>query len=152
MTQTLISQEKRSVIMKSIRSSNTKPELRVRKILHSLGYRYRLHAKGLPGSPDIVFYSRKKVIFVHGCFWHQHPDDNCRSSIKPRTNTEYWDSKLRRNIERDLQNQNDLVSLGWDYLILWECEIDDIEPLVHKIIFFLGPTKEGVRNLCKRQC
>lgn len=136
-----ISPEKRSVIMRAIRSKDTKPEMYVRRLLHSLGYRFRLHVKGLPGSPDIVFSARRKVMFIHGCFWHQHPSVHCRSSSKPKSNTGYWDKKLERNIERDIQNQADLDSLGWEYLVLWECELNDVEVLQERLVSFLGPTR-----------
>lgn len=141
MVATQISQKKRSVIMSAIRSKNTKPELYVRKLLHSLGYRFRLHRKGLPGSPDIVFTSRKKVVFVHGCFWHQHFDERCRSSTMPSSNRSYWKKKLQRNVDRDKQNQHDLAELGWSYLILWECELGDRALVLDRLVTFLGPTR-----------
>lgn len=137
----LISKEKRGAIMSQIRSKNTKPELCVRKILHSLGYRFRLHRKGLPGSPDIVFPARKKAIFIHGCFWHQHYVEGCRSSSMPKSNKDYWEKKLQRNVDRDKQNQYNLVQLGWSYLILWECELGDRALLQDRLVTFLGPTR-----------
>lgn len=136
-----ISEKKRSVIMSAIRSKNTKPELYVRKLLYSLGYRFRLHGKGLPGSPDIVFTARKKAIFVHGCFWHQHSDESCRSSSMPKSNKNYWEKKLQRNVDRDKQNQHDLAQQGWSCLILWECELGDRLLLQDRLLTFLGPTK-----------
>jgi DNA mismatch endonuclease (patch repair protein) len=144
MTAKPISPEKRSVIMRAIRSKNTKPERYIRKLLHSLGYRFRVHDKGLPGSPDIVFSARKKVVFVHGCFWHQHPNLACQSSRRPKSNTEYWDKKLNRNIQRDMENQEDLSILGWQYLILWECELNDLHSLQDRLVSFLGPTKHVI--------
>ena len=136
-----ISEKKRSVIMSAIRSKNTKPELYVRKLLYSLGYRFRLHSKGLPGSPDIVFTARKKAVFVHGCFWHHHFDENCRSSSTPKSNKGYWEKKLQRNIDRDKQNQHDLAQQGWSYLIIWECELGNRSLLEDRLVAFLGPTR-----------
>lgn len=117
----------RSENMRRIKSRDTSPELAVRKLLYSLGYRYRLNRKDLPGKPDIVFAKRRKAIFVHGCFWHAHA---CRLSHSPRTNTAYWSPKLARNVERDSANQAALELLGWQTLILWECEIREQKPAV----------------------
>lgn len=136
-----ISKEKRSAIMRAIKSKNTKPEMAVRKLLHSLGYRFRLHVKDLPGTPDIVFSARKKAIFIHGCFWHQHPDPTCQISSRPRSNTAYWDTKLNRNVQRDKQNQKQLVQLGWKTLILWECELNDMSVVQDRLTAFLGATR-----------
>ena len=110
----------RSENMRRIKSRDTGPEIAVRKLLYSLGYRYRLNRKALPGKPDIVFAKRRKVIFVHGCFWHAH---GCRMSHSPRTNLAYWSPKLARNVERDSANNIALELLGWQILTLWECEI-----------------------------
>src|SRR5437016_3202632 len=113
--------DQRSRVMASIRSKHTKPELSVRKIVWRLGFRYRLHVKTLPGSPDLVFPGRRKVIFVHGCFWHRHP---CKKGLSvPATNTDMWRSKFRRNRERDRRNRDAIRRLGWTYLVLWECQI-----------------------------
>jgi DNA mismatch endonuclease (patch repair protein) len=109
--------------MTAIKAKNTKPELIVRSLVHKLGYRFRLHAKDLPGKPDVVFRSRKKVIFVHGCFWHLHPDPNCADSRKPKSNTGYWNAKLERNVARDAAHLDALKALGWRPMVLWECEI-----------------------------
>ncbi|CAE6916930.1 hypothetical protein R70199_04656 [Paraburkholderia domus] len=106
--------------MRRIKSVDTAPELRVRKMLWHLGYRYRLHDKRLPGKPDIVFWGRKKVIFVHGCFWHQH--NGCADSRLPKSNTEYWHPKLRRNVERDAEVIRLLEAMGWSALIVWDCQ------------------------------
>lgn len=130
--------------MSRIRSKDTKPELFVRKLIHSLGYRYRLHGKNLPGSPDIVFPSKKKVIFVHGCFWHQH--SNCKLSKLPKTRREYWHPKLKRNKMRDYEVQASLVEIGWEYLVVWECQIDDIQNLTEKIIKFLSASSSDGRK------
>ena len=115
--------EQRSRNMSAIKSKNTKPEIKVRKILHSMGYRFRLHSKGLPGSPDIVLPKYKTVIFVHGCFWHRH--ENCKYASTPKTRQEFWEAKFRENINRDKLNQENLSSKGWKIIVVWECEIND---------------------------
>ena len=115
--------EQRSRNMSAIKSKNTKPEIKVRKILHSIGYRFRLHRKDLPGSPDIVLPKYKTVIFVHGCFWHRHK--NCKYASTPKTRQEFWEAKFRENINRDKLNQENLSSKGWKIIIVWECEIKD---------------------------
>ena len=115
--------EQRSRNMSAIKSKNTKPEIKVRKVLHSMGYRFRLHRKDLPGSPDIVLPKYKTVIFVHGCFWHRHK--NCKYASTPKTRQEFWEAKFRENINRDKLNQENLSSKGWKIIILWECEIKD---------------------------
>jgi len=111
----------RSRIMRSVRRKDTGPELSLRKALHKKGFRYRLHDKKLPGSPDLVFPKYKAVIFVHGCFWHRH---GCKRSTNPSTRIDFWESKFEANIERDERNVNDLEKEGWRVLIVWECEID----------------------------
>ena len=120
--------------MRRIRSKDTAPEMLVRKLVHSLGYRYRLHQADLPGKPDLTFRSKQKVIFVHGCFWHQH---RCITR-KPRSNKDYWLPKLARNRARDARNRHALRRLGWDYLILWECETTNAAALQQRIVKFLG--------------
>ena len=115
--------EQRSRNMSAIKSKNTKPEIAVRKLLHSMGYRFRLHRKDLPGSPDIVLPKYKTVIFVHGCFWHRHK--NCKYASNPKTRQEFWEAKFRENINRDKLNQENLSSKGWKIIIVWECEIKD---------------------------
>jgi len=113
--------EKRSEIMAKVHSTNTTPEIRVRKLLHSMGYRFRLHRRDLPGSPDIVLPKYKTVIFIHGCFWHGCP--TCRHArIRPVANAEYWDKKLNRTLERDKNNIVTLEQLGWRVMVIWECE------------------------------
>ena len=104
--------------MSAIKSKNTKPEIAVRKLLHSMGYRFRLHRKDLPGSPDIVLPKYKTVIFVHGCFWHRH--QNCKYASTPKTRQEFWNKKFNENINRDKINQENLSSKGWKIIILWE--------------------------------
>jgi DNA mismatch endonuclease (patch repair protein) len=126
----------RSERMSRVRSKNTKPELVIRKLVWSLGYRYRLHSKKLPGRPDLVFPSRKKVIFIHGCFWHQH-GENCRQYRMPRSKLDFWLPKLESNKKRDALNQQALNELGWNYLVVWECQLKDKETLTSRIVDFL---------------
>lgn len=128
--------EERSRVMRAVKGKNTKPELIVRRLTHALGYRYRLHRKDLPGSPDLVFVSRKKVIFVHGCFWHGH--DCKRGSRQPKTNAGYWRDKIARNVARDASNQQALDAQGWQALVLWECDLKDREALAERLRDFLG--------------
>ena len=118
-----VTPKRRSEIMSSIRSKGMVPEMTVRRMLHSMGYRYRLHRGDLPGKPDLVFPARRKVIFVHGCFWHQHADPMCRIFRKPKSNREYWLPKLERNVARDAEHQARLRELGWEVLVIWECEV-----------------------------
>lgn len=151
-----LSQERRSANMARIRSKDMKPELIVRRLVHSLGYRYRLHRSDLPGKPDLVFGPRKKVIFVHGCFWHQHPDPTCLDGRAPKSNLAYWKPKLKRNIKRDRQHTLALHDAGWDTLIIWECETRDVESLRHRLIKFLGSrsslTYPGISAPHSRRC
>ena len=121
----ILSKEKRSWNMSRIRSGNTKPEIAVRRTLHVLGYRFRLHRKDLPGKPDIVLPKYKTVIFVHGCFWHRH--ENCRYSYNPKSRAKFWQDKFTANIERDKRSAADLKMLGWRQLVIWECETRDLE-------------------------
>src|SRR6202011_1003364 len=110
----------RSANMRQIRSKNTTPELLLRRMLHRLGYRFRLHRRDLPGKPDLVFPSRRKVIFVHGCFWHMH---NCRwGNVTPATNAEFWQTKRQANVHRDHQALQSLAAAGWKVFVVWECE------------------------------
>lgn len=113
----------RSENMRAVRGKNTEPEMIVRRLLHRLGYRYRLHGPNLPGKPDIVFPSRRKIIFVHGCFWHQHP--KCRRASLPKENNAFWTVKLTGNRKRDVKHLRALKGLGWDHLIVWQCELKD---------------------------
>jgi DNA mismatch endonuclease (patch repair protein) len=112
--------EKRSSIMSSVRSKNTKPEVYVRSMLHNNGLRFRLHRQDLPGSPDIVLARFKTVIFVNGCFWHGH---DCPKGRRPVTNLGYWNEKLDQNLRRDRENHSDLRDMGWRVIIIWECEL-----------------------------
>lgn len=113
--------EKRSEIMSRVRSKDTKPELAVRSLLHAMGYRFRVHRTELPGKPDIVLPKYRTVVFVHGCFWHQHPD--CRKATLPKRNAEFWREKLEGNAERDRRTYERLRELGWHVLVVWECEV-----------------------------
>lgn len=130
-----LSPEKRSQIMGLVRSKNTRPEIAVRQVVHRLGYRFRLHRKDLPGKPDLVLPKWKTVIFVHGCFWHRHPD--CPNTRTPKTNVEFWRAKFEDNVRRDRTSQELLKNAGWNVLIVWECEVKDIGRLGIKIKRFM---------------
>ena len=132
-----ITPEERSKNMRKIRSKDTRPEMKVRRLVYSLGYRYRLHPKDLPGRPDLVFKGRRKVIFVNGCFWHQHNDPSCKISRIPKSRPEYWLPKLQRNVERDKDNRAKLAVDGWKTLVIWECQVKNIEEISEEIVFFL---------------
>jgi DNA mismatch endonuclease (patch repair protein) len=126
--------------MRRIRSTDTKPEFLLRRLVYGLGFRYRLHRKDLPGNPDLVFVGRRKVIFVHGCFWHQH--DICVDGRVPRSKTEYWLPKLKRNVDRDAAALIKLGQMGWEALVIWECELGSAEMIkqtVEKVRHFLAP-------------
>jgi len=130
--------------MGRIRSKDTIPELKVRSLIHRLGYRFRLHRSDLPGSPDMVFTGRKKVIFVHGCFWHRHA--GCRKGKLPKSNLIYWKSKLVANKKRDVANRTRLESQGWFVLVVWQCELKRQEELKDRLIQFLEhntPSRPG---------
>lgn len=128
------SPETRSKNMQAVKSKNTKPELAVRKALFALGYRFRLHRRDLPGSPDIVFPGKRKVVFVHGCFWHGH---NCRRGAAPNSREEFWNDKLKRNRARDKRNREELAQMGWRVFTVWECEIKDLPKLLSCLQTFL---------------
>lgn len=121
--------------MSHIRSKNTAPEMAVRRLIHAMGYRYRLHQRKLPGQPDLVFPSRRKVIFVHGCFWHQH--EGCKFARKPKSNQEFWIPKFNGIICRDKENQEKLLRAGWNFLIIWECKLKNTSALSKQINDFL---------------
>jgi len=137
--------ERRSENMRRIKSKSMKPEMRVRSLVHGLGYRYRLHRKDLPGKPDLVFGTRRKVIFVHGCFWHGHGNPACVDGRRrPKSNLNYWLPKLARNRERDASHEAGLERLGWSVMVVWECETRHAEALKDRLSLFLGPrTKLG---------
>lgn len=120
-----------SARMSRVRSSDTTPELRVRSALHRLGYRFRLHRRDLPGTPDVVLPKYRTVIFVHGCYWHRHP--GCRRASTPRTNSKKWEQKFERNVTRDQSNAEALERLGWRVLVVWECETKGQESLEAKL-------------------
>ena len=130
-----VSPEVRSRIMAQVKSKGMKPEMRVRRLLHGLGYRYRLHRKDLPGRPDLVFPSRRKVVFVNGCFWHKHA--GCPRVRIPATNREYWVAKLERNHARDGRNIALLEEIGWATMTVWECQLADIEAVTECLVDFL---------------
>jgi DNA mismatch endonuclease (patch repair protein) len=138
-----ITTQRRSANMSKIKSKGMKPEMLVRSLAHGMGYRYRLHRKDLPGKPDLVFPRLRKAIFVHGCFWHQHSIENCRRSHIPRSNREYWQPKLDRNIARDKFALLELTRLGWETLVLWECELKNAEQLEARVKEFLGPNNRS---------
>ncbi|MFP6698792.1 MAG: DNA mismatch endonuclease Vsr [Alphaproteobacteria bacterium] len=132
--------KQRSERMSRVRSKDTKPELAVRRLIHGMGLRYRLHRRNLPGSPDLVFSSRRKVILVHGCFWYRHL--GCKLARIPKSRTEFWIAKLEGNRTRDIKNQSLLVGLGWEYLVVWECQVRDNKKLKQLIRgFLLGERK-----------
>lgn len=134
-----VSRSKRTEIMSSVKQRHTKPEIAVRKILHRHGFRFRLHNKKLPGTPDIVLSKHNLVIFVHGCFWHQH--EGCRKSRRPTSNVKFWNEKLDKNIARDSQKEADLKNSGWTVLIIWDCEIKDDSLITQKLIFLNNSQK-----------
>ncbi len=133
-TDTLTRQE-RSARMALIRGKDTKAEMVVRRLIHGMGYRYRLHGKGLPGRPDLVFRSRGKVIFVHGCFWHRHP--GCKNARLPKSRLDFWVPKLEANRKRDLKVFAQLRAQGWKAIIVWECELRNTERLARRVSNFL---------------
>ena len=130
--------------MSRISGMNTKPEVQVRSLLHKMGYRSRIHKSDLPGKPDIVLPKHKKVIFVHGCFWHGHP--NCPRAKRPSTNREFWKDKLDRNQKRDRVVAYNLRELGWDVLVVWTCEIKDTDNLKNKLLAFLRDQEAVINN------
>ena len=133
----VFTRRKRSEIMRAVKGKDTVPEIRVRRLVHSLGYRYRLHVRELPGVPDLVFPRWRKVIFVHGCFWHRHRCSEGRST--PSSNSEYWQKKFIANKRRDAVHRRRLRNLGWEVLVIWECETKGhkVAQLQDRIIEFL---------------
>ncbi len=139
----------RRALMARIRGKDTKPELAVRRLLHAMGYRFRLHRRDLPGTPDIVLVARRKTVFVHGCFWHRHP--GCKSAGTPRTRRAFWEEKFARNVARDAAKAEALAALGWGLLVLWECELKDRDVLAARLLDYLGPPgRGGVQHAPKR--
>jgi DNA mismatch endonuclease, patch repair protein len=134
-----VSKIERSVMMSNISSTNTKPEIAVRSVLHELGFRFRLHRRDLPGKPDVVLPRHRKIIFVHGCFWHGH---GCKRSSTPKTNQDYWGPKISRNRSRDLENRSVLMALGWSVLEVWECETTSADKLRQKLLRFMAAVRK----------
>jgi DNA mismatch endonuclease (patch repair protein) len=131
-----VDQKKRSLIMAAVQSEDTGPEMAVRRLVHHLGYRYRLHVGALPGRPDLVFPSRRKVIFVHGCFWHRHR--NCRYATSPKTRRKFWEAKFASNVARDHRSNRELRRMEWAVLTVWQCELRKPERLVGRLDDFLS--------------
>jgi DNA mismatch endonuclease, patch repair protein len=121
--------------MGRVRGKDTRPEMAVRRLVHGLGFRYRLHARDLPGTPDLVFRSRRKVVFVHGCFWHRHSE--CKLARLPKTRLDFWRTKLDANRDRDLRSQAKLIEAGWRLLVIWECEVADWVSLAERVTAFI---------------
>jgi DNA mismatch endonuclease (patch repair protein) len=130
-----ITADRRSENMRRIRGKDTSPEMAVRRLVHGMGYRYRLHVEKLPGSPDLVFAGRRKIILVHGCFWHRHP--KCRKATMPKTRIDFWQEKFEKNVFRDRRNISELKKAGWSVLVIWECELGDSVHLTSKVAEFL---------------
>ena len=133
--------EQRRLIMQSVKTKGTGPEWAVRRALFAEGYRYRLHRRDLPGSPDIVFPSQKKALFVHGCFWHGH---GCSKGKPSKSHTEYWGPKLEANRARDARNLQQLRSLGWDVLVVWQCDLTDMDRLLTQLVRFVDGQKFSI--------
>lgn len=129
-----LTEEERSWVMSQVKNKDTKPEVRVRSMLHRMGYRFRLHRRGLPGAPDIVLPRHEKIIFVHGCFWHSH---NCPRGKRPSTRTKFWNAKLDANVERDRENQEALEEQGWKILVVWGCELKYPDAVREKLRSFM---------------
>ena len=134
----VLTTERRSALMSRIAGKDTRPELVVRRAAHALGLRFRLHRRDLPGSPDLVFPRRRRALFVHGCFWHRH--EGCRLSYKPRSNVEFWETKFRKNVERDRQVMEDLRARGWQPEVIWECETRRPAEIPDRIRELIGGT------------
>jgi DNA mismatch endonuclease (patch repair protein) len=130
--------EERSERMGRVRNRDTKPELKVRRLLHRMGYRYRLHARDIPGRPDVVFRKRRKAIFVHGCFWHRHPDPACPLARTPKSRHEFWEAKFAANVARDARVADELSHRGWGVFTVWECQLRDTGDLERRLREFLG--------------
>jgi DNA mismatch endonuclease, patch repair protein len=132
-----LSQGQRSALMSRIGPRDTAPEMRVRRLLYGLGYRYRLHVRSLPGTPDLVFPSKHRVLFVHGCYWHRHM--GCRRAFLPKSRVEFWDRKFAATRARDARVQHQLEADGWRVMVVWECETTTMEELSGRLVEFLGP-------------
>lgn len=132
--------DERRRTMSAVKGTDTKPEMVVRRMLHRLGYRYRLHCRDLPGSPDLVFPGRRKAIEVRGCFWHRHPDPSCKGARAPKSHRDYWEPKLAANVARDTRNEMLLAERGWALLVVWEYETASSDALRSRLTDFLGPS------------
>ena len=132
--------------MGRVRGKDTKPELLVRRSVYAMGFRYRLHVRDLPGKPDLVFRGRKKVIFVHGCFWHRHSEPTCKLARMPKSRKEFWGPKLESNRIRDQRVQRELSRLGWKVLVVWECETRQLEHTKNKIHAFLADEEQNAND------
>lgn len=130
-----LSPKARSERMSRVKAKDTKPEMKLRRLVHGLGFRYRLHRRDLPGTPDLVFPGRRAVIFMHGCFWHRHP--GCSLTRMPKSRVEFWRTKLDANRKRDLRHQQVLAELGWRVLVVWECELRDLDAVAREVEAFL---------------
>lgn len=130
-----LSRQRRSEVMARVRAKDTRPEMTVRRLVYGMGYRYRLHRRNLPGVPDLVFGPRRKVVFVHGCFWHRHP--GCPNTRTPKSRVDFWRHKLTGNRRRDLANLRCLALSGWSALVIWECELRDLEAVGKRLRVFL---------------
>lgn len=138
----------RSAIMRAVKSRDTSPERAIRKLLSNMGYRYRLYSKKLPGAPDIVFPSRKKAIFIHGCFWHGH---SCKRGARtPKTNVAYWQAKIARNVARDVRHVLELRRIGWQSKVIWECELKQPSKVRHRLLRFLGSAKDASAKMLRK--
>lgn len=135
-----LDQARRSWNMSRIKGRNTAPEVQVRSILHSLGFRFRLHRKDLPGKPDIVLPKRGTVVFVHGCFWHRHQE--CKNCTNPKTNEDFWQTKFDGNVARDRKNAKSLREMGWKVIVVWECELASPDKLRRRLLRLLGDRHE----------
>jgi DNA mismatch endonuclease (patch repair protein) len=131
-----VSKKRRSEIMSLVRGRDTRPEMDVRRMVHAMGHSYRLHRRDIPGIPDLAFIGRRKVIFVHGCFWHRHT--GCSSTRMPKSNVVFWREKLQANRRRDRTNQRRLAAMGWRFLVIWECELRNATAVRSRIAAFLG--------------
>lgn len=134
----IVSPQQRSAMMSRIRSSNTKPELALRRALHARGYRFRTHVRGLPGTPDVVFTRRRAAVFVHGCFWHRH---GCGKTYTPKSRRDFWEEKFAANVERDKRVREALADEGWRVFVAWQCEIETDDSLLDRLVAFLGPPR-----------
>lgn len=127
--------------MSRVKGKDTSPEMRVRRIAHAMGLRFRLHRTDLPGKPDIVFPKYRKVVFVHGCFWHRHP--SCKKATLPKSNVDFWRDKFRRNVERDRQNRERLIESGWDVAVIWECQTRNDDFIIDFLKYFFEYSKRN---------